>query len=128
LRRTISNLYAETDENGVNRLYCITVDPAVADLINGYIDRGPSGTTMSIPPQVANRIASAVADTAEPLLAAGHQLVILTAPTVRAQLKQILDPQLPTAAVLSYNEIVEELDVESSGLVQVGQPAGAGAA
>jgi flagellar biosynthesis protein FlhA len=128
LRRTISNLYAEPDENGTNRLYCITVDPAVADLINGYIDRGPGGTTMSIPPQAANRIAAAVGSTADPLLAAGHQLVILTAPTVRAQLKQILDPHLPTAAVLSYNEIVEDLDVESMGLVQVGQPAGAGAA
>ncbi|MHC5046155.1 MAG: flagellar biosynthesis protein FlhA [Planctomycetota bacterium] len=128
LRRTISNQYAEPDEDGKNRLYCITVDPEVADLINGYIDRGPSGTTMSIPPQTANRIAAAVGTTADPLLAAGHQLVVLTAPTVRAQLKQILDPQLPTAAVLSYNEVVEDLDVESMGLVQVGQPAGAGAA
>jgi flagellar biosynthesis protein FlhA len=128
LRRTISNLYAEPNEDGKNCLYCVTVDPEVADLINGYIDRGPSGTTMSIPPQVANRIAAAVGSTADPLLAAGHQLVVLTAPTVRAQLKQILDPQLPNAAVLSYNEIVEDLDVESMGLVQVGQPAGAGAA
>jgi flagellar biosynthesis protein FlhA len=128
LRRTISNLYAEPDEDGKNCLYCVTVDPEVADLINGYIDRGPSGTTMSIPPQVANRIAAAVGNTADPLLAAGHQLVVLTAPTVRAQLKQILDPQVPGVTVLSYNEIVEDLDVESMGLVQVGQPAGAGAA
>ena len=128
LRRTISNLYAEPDEDGKNRLYCITVDPEVADLINGCIDRGPSGTTMSIPPQTANQIAAAVGTTAEPLLAAGHQLVVLTAPTVRAQLKQILDPQFPTAAILSYNEVVEDLDVESMGLVQVGQSASAPAA
>jgi flagellar biosynthesis protein FlhA len=128
LRRTISNLYSEPDEDGKNRLYCITVDPEVADLVNGYIDRGPSGTTMSIPPQTANRIAAAVGSSADPLLAAGHQLVVLTAPTVRAQVKQILDPQFPTAAVLSYNEVVEDLDVESMGLVQVGQSAGAPAA
>jgi flagellar biosynthesis protein FlhA len=128
LRRTISNLYAEPDEDGKDRLYCVTVDPEVADLINGYIERGPSGTTMSIPPQVANRIAAAVGSTADPLLAAGHQLVVLTAPTVRAQLRQILDPQFPNAAILSYNEVVEDLDVESMGLVQVSQPAGAGAA
>jgi flagellar biosynthesis protein FlhA len=128
LRRTISNLYAEPDENGANRLFCVTLDPEVTDLINGYIDRGPSGTTMSIPPQVANRIAAAVAKTAEPLMAAGHQLVVLTAPTVRAQLRQILDPQIPGAAVLSYNEIVDDLDVESMGLVQVPQLAGVGAA
>ena len=128
LRRTISNLHSEIDEQGAKMLYCVTLDPQVADLINGYIDRGASGTTMSIPPQVANQIVASVGRTAEPLLAAGHQLVVLTAPTVRAQLKQILDAQLPNAAVLSYNEVVDDLDVESMGLVQLTQPVGAGAA
>ncbi len=128
LRRTISNLYAEVGDDGAKRLYCVTLDPELADLINGHVDRGPTGTTMSIPPQTATRIAAAVGQTAEPLVAAGHQLVILTAPTVRAQLKQILDPHLPNCAVLSYNEVVEDLDVESMGLVQLTQTVGAGAA
>ncbi len=128
LRRTISGHYAEPDETGKSRLYCITLDPAVADAVNGYIERGPAGTTISIPPQVANRIAAAVAQTAEPLVAAGHQLVVLTAPTVRAQVRRILDPHLPNVAVLSYNEVVEDLDVESMGLVEWNQPVGAGAA
>ncbi len=128
LRRTISNLHAQTDDDGTTRLYCVTLDPEIADLINGYIDRGAAGTTMSIPPKLANQIATAVGSTAEPLLNAGHQLVVLTAPTVRAQLKKILDPHLPTAVVLSYNEIVDDLDVNSMGLVQLSQPVGAGAA
>jgi len=128
LRRAISSLYAETDETGKNHLFCVTLDPDVADLINGYIDRGASGTTMSIPPQVSNRIAAAVCSTADPLLKAGHQLVVLTAPTVRAQLKQILDPHLASVVVLSYNEVVDDLDVESMGLVQLSQAAGKGAA
>ena len=128
LRRTISNLYSELDDDGKNRLACITIDPEIADLINGYIDRGASGTTMSIPPQVANRITTAVGTTAEPLLNAGHQLVVLTSPTVRAQLKQILDPHFPNVVVLSYNEIVDDLDVNSMGLVQLGRSAGSGAA
>ena len=119
LRRTISSMYAETDESGRPRLYCVTMDPAVEDLINGYIDRGPGGTTMSMPPQLANRIAAAVSKTAEPLLAAGHQLIVLTSPSVRAQVKQILDAQLQGAVVLAYNEIVKGLDVESMGLVQL---------
>ncbi len=128
LRRTISSMHAEPGPKGRPRLYCLTLDPAVADLVNGYIDRGPGGTTMSIPPQVANGIASAVEQTAQPLLSAGHQLVVLTAPTVRAQVKQILNPHLQGAAVLAYNEIVEDLDVESMGLVQWQPPIAVGAA
>ncbi len=132
LRRTISNMNAEADENGKLKLYCITMNPALEELINGYIDRGPSGTSMSMPPQVSNKIASAVSSAAEPLVAAGHQIVVLTSPAVRAQVKQIVDPHLPQVAVLSYNEVVKGLDVESMGLVHLPQDemsrVGAGAA
>ncbi|MDY7107389.1 MAG: flagellar biosynthesis protein FlhA [Planctomycetota bacterium] len=132
LRRTISNQYAETGEDGRRRLYCVTMDPALEDLLGGYIDRSPTGTTMSIPPPVAGRIARAVSETAEPLVGGGHQLIVLTSPAVRAQLKQVLDAHLAGAVVLSYNEVVKDLDVESLGLVDLpaDQPApvGAGAA
>ena len=122
LRRTISNMYAEPDEHGRLRLYCVTVDPSLEDLINGYIDRSPGGTTLSIPPQTANQIAREVSRTAGPLTQAGHQLMVLASPSIRAQLKQILEPHLPQAIVLAYNEVVKGLDVESMGLVQWEQP------
>jgi flagellar biosynthesis protein FlhA len=132
LRRTISNMYAETGDDGRPRLYCVTMDPALEDLLSGYIDRSPTGTTMSIPPQVAGRIARAVSETAEPLVAGGHQLIVLASPAVRAQLKQVLDAHLASTVVLSYNEVVRELDVESLGLVDLPAeepaPVGAGAA
>ena len=121
LRRTISGQYAETDEHGKPRLYCVTFDPDLEDVINGYIDRGPGGTTMSMPPQVANRIVGATSKAAEPLVTGGHQIVVLTSPSVRAQVKQILDAHLPNVAVLAYNEVIKGLDVESLALVQLTQ-------
>ena len=116
---TISNLYAEPDENGRPRLYCVTMDPGVEDIISGYIDRSPAGTAMTIPPHLANRIATAVSRTADALVSTGHQLIVLASPSVRAQIKQILEGHLPSAVVLAYNEIVKGLDVESLGLVQL---------
>jgi flagellar biosynthesis protein FlhA len=119
LRRTLSRMYAETDEQGKPRLYCVTMDPTLEDVISGYIDRGPAGTSVSISPQLANRIATAVSRAAEPLMAAGHQLIVLASPSVRAQVKQILDAQINGAIVLAYNEVVKGLDIESLGLVQL---------
>jgi len=117
LRRTISAMHAEIDDGGRPRLYCITMDPALEDVVNGYIDRGPGGTTMSMPPAMAGRIARAVSETGETLVGGGHQLVVLASPSVRAQVKQILDNHLSGAVVLSYNEVDGGLDVESMGLV-----------
>ncbi|MHC5112899.1 MAG: flagellar biosynthesis protein FlhA [Planctomycetota bacterium] len=117
LRRTISAMHAEIDEGGRPRLYCITMDPELEDVVNGYIDRGVGGTTMSMPPALAARISRAVSETGETLVGAGHQLVVLTSPSVRAQVKQILDNHLAGSVVLSYNEVDGGLDVESMGLV-----------
>ncbi len=119
LRRTISHQFAEPDDAGRHVLYCVTMDPAADDFIKGYIDRGPHGSTLTMPPAVAARVARSVADAADALAAAGRPVIVLTSPLVRAQLRQILEPHVPGAAVLSYNEIVNGLDVESVALVQL---------
>jgi flagellar biosynthesis protein FlhA len=119
LRRAICAQYSEVDERGRSRLRCVTMDPALEDAISGYIDRSPAGTTFSIPPSLANRIERAVAETAQPLAEAGRKVVVLASPSVRAQVRQILEPHIAEVAVLGYNEVVRGTDVESVGLVQL---------
>jgi flagellar biosynthesis protein FlhA len=119
LRRAICAQYSEVDERGRSRLRCVTMDPALEDTISGYIDRSPAGTTFSIPPSLANRISRAVAETAQPLAEAGRKVVVLASPSVRAQVRQILEPHIAEVAVLGYNEVVRGTDVESVGLVQL---------
>ncbi len=119
LRRTICAQHAEPDEQGRPRLACVTMDPALEEVVSGYIERGPGGTTFSIPPQLAARIARSAIETSQPLTTAGRPLVVITSPAVRAQVRQILDPHVPGVAVLGYNEIAKGIDVESVGLVQM---------
>ncbi|MBL9119917.1 MAG: flagellar biosynthesis protein FlhA [Phycisphaerae bacterium] len=123
LRRTICAMHSEPDEQGRPRLHCVTMDPALDDIIAGYIDRSAAGTTFSIPPQVAARIARAVGETAQPLVHAGRIPVVVTSPAVRAQVRQTLEPHIPGIVVLGYNEVAKGVDVESVGLVQI--PVGA---
>jgi flagellar biosynthesis protein FlhA len=119
LRRAICAQFSEVDERGRAKLRCVTMDPALEDIISGYIDRNPSGTTFTIPPQLANRIARAVAESARPLVEAARKVVVLASPSVRAQVRQILEPHIADVAVLGYNEVVRGTDVESVGLVQL---------
>ncbi|MFM2164750.1 MAG: flagellar biosynthesis protein FlhA, partial [Planctomycetota bacterium] len=119
LRRSICMQFTEVDDRGRPRLRCVTMDPAVEDMISGYIDRSAAGTTFTIPPQLATRIARAVAETARPLADIGRPVVVLASPSVRAQVRQILEPHIAGVAVLGYNEVVRGTDLESIGLVQV---------
>jgi flagellar biosynthesis protein FlhA len=125
LRRTICNQYVQQEaspdfENGmpVSKLYCVSLDPGLEDQIIGYIERSNEGTTMTMPPVVANRITQAILKELGNLMAAGHQPVVLASPQVRAQVRRLLEPQLPAVAVLGYNEISKGVEVESLGLVQ----------
>ena len=129
LRRTICNQYVEmvqapnenTTDQGLTtaKLFCVSMDPALEDQFAGFIDRGAEGTTMTMPPAVANRVTAAMIQELQQLIQAGHQPVILASPQVRAQVRRLLEPHLPNAAVLGYNEVSKGVEVESLGLVQL---------
>jgi len=99
------------------RLVAVTLDPAFEDFINGHIDRSSGAAALSMPAATANRIARRVADALKPVIAAGHNPVVIASPQVRAVVRQIIEPHLPGAAVLGYNEIISDVEVESMGLV-----------
>jgi len=130
LRRTICTQYVTVEPVGelgsadegkmAAKLYCVSLDPALEDQIAGYIDRSAEGTSMVMPPAVANRITIAIIEQLQKLIHAGHHPVLLASPQVRAQVRRLIEPHLPNAAVLGYNEISKGVEVESVGLVQVG--------
>ncbi len=119
LRRTISQIHAAPapGDPARVRIVCVTLDPTLEDLINGYVDRGPAGTTLTMPARVATRIAEETVKALRQVTSAGHQPVVLASPQVRAIVRQLLEPHLPTVAVLGYNEIIPGIEVESLGLV-----------
>ncbi|MEX0744019.1 MAG: flagellar biosynthesis protein FlhA [Phycisphaeraceae bacterium] len=129
LRRTICSTYTAAEPAGdgdglgegatVTRLYCVSLDPSMEDQISGYIERSAEGTNMTMPPSVANRITAAIIQELQRLLQAGHHPVVLASPQVRAAVRRLIEPHLPTAAVLGYNEVSKGVEVESLGLVQL---------
>ncbi len=129
LRRTICNQYTVSEPAGdgvtpgqmVNKLYCVSLDPALEDLINGYIERSAEGTNMTMPPAVANRVTTALLQELQRLVQAGHHPLALASPQVRSQVRQLIEPHLPNAAVLGYNEVSKGIEVESLGLVQANE-------
>jgi flagellar biosynthesis protein FlhA len=117
LRRTICHLHASPDDRGVLRLACVTLDPTLEDQINAYVDRGPAGTTITMPARVISQITTRIAESLQKLTAAGHPPVVVASPQVRGVVRQIIETSLPTTAVLGYNEVSSDVEVESLALV-----------
>jgi flagellar biosynthesis protein FlhA len=117
LRRAICQIYAAPSDAGRSRIVCVTLDPALEDTINGYVDRSASGTIVSMPARIATEIAGLIGGALRQVTNAGHLPVVIASPQVRAVVRQIIEPHIPTIAVLGYNEIVPGIDVESLALV-----------
>ena len=117
LRRAICEQHTVPNEDGKPRVVCVTLDPSFEDQISAYIERGPAGTSLSMPARIATHTAEMILRVLQRVTAAGFHPVVIASPQVRAVVRQILEPHLPTAAVLGYNEIPPGVEVESMGLV-----------
>ncbi len=115
LARTICQMHRSRD----NKIYCLTLDPAIEDLVNKHLERSNRGTTLTMSPELQNRIAAATKAEAEKAIqsSGGQTPVVLCSPQVRAWVRRIIEAALPQVAVLAFNEIVRGVEIESLGLV-----------
>ena len=113
LSRTICKQYVDDQD----RIWCLTLDPALEDLINGHIERSERGMNNTMPPQTAQQIVQKIAAKTQELTQTGRQSVVLCNPAVRQALRRMLETALPHAAVLAFNEIVPEVAMEAVAMI-----------
>jgi flagellar biosynthesis protein FlhA len=113
LSRTICKQYVDEQD----RLWCLTLDPALEDLINGHIERSERGQTNTMPPQTAQQIVRQIALKVTELTQTGRSAVLLCGPQVRSAVRRMIETSLPHVAVLAYNEVSAEVAVEAVALV-----------
>jgi flagellar biosynthesis protein FlhA len=109
LARTICKQYVDESD----RLWCLTLDPGLEELINGHLERSERGTTNTMPPQTAQQIVQKVAEKANELTQTGRSAVLLCSPQIRGPLRRMIESALPAVAVLAYNEVVSDVAVEA---------------
>ena len=112
LGRTICKQYVDDRD----RLWVLTLDPAMEDLINNYIDR-ERGNANTMPPGTQQQIVKQLADKSQEQTQSGRNAVILCNPQVRSPLRRMIETSLPQVAVLAFNEVAPEVTVEAVGLV-----------
>jgi len=113
LARTICKQYVDDRD----RVWCLTLDPSLEELINGHLDRGERGTTNTMPPQTAQQVVQQVSAKVADMTSTGRTGVLLCSPQIRSALRRMIETALPHVAVLAYNEVVSEVTVEAVGMI-----------
>jgi flagellar biosynthesis protein FlhA len=115
LARAICSRWRDAD----NRLYVITMDPAMEDRIAAGIDK-ERGMLVRMSPKAIEKTCQRIAVEAAKLTQAGRRAVLLVSPQIRAGVKQLTAAALPRLVVLSYNEITRDTTIESVGVATDG--------
>jgi flagellar biosynthesis protein FlhA len=113
LSRTICKQYVDERD----KLWVLTLDPALEDLINGHLERSERGVTNTMPPQTSQTIVKQIGAKAQELTGVGKTAVILCSPQVRAALRRMIEGPLGHVAVLAFNEVPSDVSVEAVALV-----------
>jgi len=113
LSRTITGLYRSPQ----GELPLVTVDQNVEKIISEAIQETEHGSFLAIEPNVAQKIINNVARSIENFSHLGLQPVILCSARIRAQFKKLVDRFIPNLVVLSYDEILSTVEIQTLGTV-----------
>ncbi len=113
LSRQITQQYASPMEP----LKVITVSPSVEKKIAEAVQQSDQGSYLALDPASSQAIYQRLTEQVNRLVQAGQQPIILTSPTIRMYLRQLLERSLQDIPVISYSELEPSIEVQSVGVV-----------
>ena len=122
LARTICTQHRDDE----NRLYVVTLEPALEDRISAGIEHTERGLFIRMSPQAIDATCGQIAQELEQLVRSSRPPIILVSPQIRPGFKQLTSANLPRVVVLSYNEITRDTQIESVGMVTDAVPEAVG--
>ena len=102
------------------RIKVVTIDPEIEEALLDAVEGHAPSEVLRLPPRLHEGVVQAIEGPLEILAAGGHPPVVLTAPVLRVHVKKLLEKEVPSVAVLSYNEIGHGITVESAGMAKIG--------
>ncbi len=114
MARTICQKLRDTKR----RIHLVSLDPVLEDYLKTKMDFDNFGVSSKLAPQESEALLEAIKDQLEKLTSIGlQQVLITTAPQIRAGVRQMCHRTLPKVVVLSLNEITPETQIVSRGFV-----------
>jgi len=113
LSRQITQQFAQQSEP----LKVITLSPTVEKKIADAVQQSDQGSYLAMDPTSSQSIYQRLSEQVNRLVQSGQQPIVLTSPTIRMYLRQLLERSLQDIPVLSYSELEPNIEVQSVGVV-----------
>ncbi|GLI07098.1 flagellar biosynthesis protein FlhA [Paenibacillus tyrfis] len=119
VRQGLSRQITQQYTTGGESLKVITVGPTLEKKIAESVQQSDQGSYLALDPTSSQVIYQKVTDQVTKLLQAGQQPIVLTSPTIRMYLRQLLERTMQDIPVLSYSELEPSVEIQSMGVVNL---------
>jgi flagellar biosynthesis protein FlhA len=115
LSRTITEMYL----NSVGGMTVMTLDPDLEQKVASAIQSTKHGLVLALPPDLAQKIQETMKRPVEEMQVQGYTPILLVSPNIRLVFKRFIRHVTPNLVVVSYNELLPEIEVESIKTVRL---------
>ena len=116
LKRQISHQFADRQQ----MLAAYLLSPEVEDVIRNGIRQTSMGSYLALDAEQTSDLLDRIMETVGDLSAISHKPVILTSMDIRRYVRKMIEESLYEVAVLSYQELVPEINVQPLARIELG--------
>jgi type III secretion protein V len=94
---------------GLGQLDVVLLDPILEDTVRRAVTRTPAGAFLTLPPQAARDVLTAIRRAVASVPPHAELPVILTQPDIRRFVRKLIEPEMPDVWVVSFAELLPEV-------------------
>src|SRR5699024_4614372 len=119
VRQALSVQITKQYVTGEQMLSVITISQQVEQVMMNHIQQTEHGNYLALDPATQEKIVQNIYTQMEGASLQYENIVILSSPTIRMYVKQLIERTIPDAVVLSYNELEPTVQIQSVGVVEI---------
>jgi len=116
LKRYMTNRYADANR----RIDTLVIDGAAEDLVRRGLTDTPAGPMLTLPQQRVATLRASLRAELDRLGIKNAPVILITAADVRRHIRKILEPVHGSLSVISYQELLSDVEIRPLGTVRFG--------
>lgn len=115
LKRQITEMYKDSK----GKIHVFTIDPQIEQTLAESVQNTKQGLMLVLDPALTDKILTRTRPLVELLQNAGHTALCICSPNIRLALRRLMEATHPQLSVVSYNEILSDVELVSMGIVRL---------
>ena len=115
LARTLTKMHLSDDGS----LSVLTLGQQAESIMRGAIQQSDQASFLALDPVIIEKLINALANKLEIFSSNNYRPVLLCSAQIRSYLKQLVDRYIPDLAILSYDEILPNVQIQSLDVVEL---------